>query len=75
MDKQIITDGTNSIYISKQTALKIELHINKLINRNYWLEIGDSLYNFHAKNVNTTIVVNKTQFNILNDCIIKLNKL
>ena len=75
MDKQIITDGTSSMYISKQTALKIELHINKLINRDYWLEIGDSLYNFHAKNIKTTIVVNKTQFNILNDCIIKLNKL
>jgi hypothetical protein len=48
MDKLTIQNGNKMLHINKSQALKIELKINLLINKNHWREIGDILYNFHA---------------------------
>ena len=52
----------NILQIRKQDALKIELTINLLPDIDYWKDIGDKLYNFHAKNQIENINVNKKQF-------------
>ncbi len=73
MDKQIITNGISSIKISKQDALKLELEINLYINKDFWVDIGDKLYDFHAKDINHTIIVENIKFITILQTLKKLN--
>ncbi len=61
MSKQIITNGIDTFSITKDEALKLELKINLLKNKDYWREIGDKLYDFHAKDINNNIDVTNEQ--------------
>ena len=61
MSKQIITNGIDTFSITKDEALKLELKINLLKNKDYWREIGDELYDFHAKDINNNIDVTNEQ--------------
>tara|TARA_B110000008_G_scaffold248555_1_gene260693 strand:- start:174 stop:389 length:216 start_codon:yes stop_codon:yes gene_type:complete len=65
MEKQTITNGIDLITITKDDALKLELKINLYENKDYWREIGDKLYDFHAKNINTNINVTNDQNKIM----------
>lgn len=65
MEKQTITNGIDLITITKDDALKLELKINLYENKDYWREIGNKLYNFHAKNINTNINVTNDQNKIM----------
>ena len=65
MEKQIITNSITSVKISKQDALKLELEINLYINKDFWTDIGDKLYDFHTKDINlpfkwSTVMVNQS---------------
>lgn len=61
MQKQIISNGDVVININKTQALKLELEINLFINKEYWIKIGDKLYDFHTKDINDTIIVDNSQ--------------
>ena len=65
MNNLIITNGINLININKDDALKLELKINLYENKDYWREIGDKLYDFHAKNINNDIYVTNEQNRII----------
>tara|TARA_Y100000591_G_C21828163_1_gene697921 strand:- start:1504 stop:1743 length:240 start_codon:yes stop_codon:yes gene_type:complete len=73
MDMQIITNSVSSIKISKQDALKLELEINLYNNKDFWIEIGDQLYNFHSKNINLPIMVENIKFVSILEVLKKLN--
>lgn len=73
MDKQIITNSISSVKISKQDALKLELEINLYNNKDFWIEIGDKLYDFHAKDINLPIVVENIKFITILNILKKLN--
>lgn len=61
MLKQIISNGDVVINLNRAQALKLELEINHFIDKEYWIKIGDKLYNFHAKDINDTIIVDNNQ--------------
>ena len=61
MLKQIISNGDVVININKKEALKLELEINHFIDKQYWIKIGDKLYDFHTKDINDTIIVDNSQ--------------
>ena len=61
MLKQIISNGDVVINLTKSQALKLELEINLFIDKEYWIKIGDKLYDFHTKDINDTIIVNNNQ--------------
>ena len=61
MLKQIISNGDVVININKKEALKLELEVNHFIDKQYWTKIGDKLYDFHAKDINDTIIVDNSQ--------------
>lgn len=65
MSKQTIINGVDTFTITKDDALKLELKINLLKNKDYWREIGDKLYDFHAKNINNDIDVTNEQNRIM----------
>jgi hypothetical protein len=65
MSKQTIINGVDTFSITKDDALKLELKINLLKNKDYWREIGDKLYDFHAKNINNDIDVTNEQNRIM----------
>lgn len=69
MDKLTIQNGNKMLHINKSQALKIELRINLLINKNHWRVLGDVLYNFHAlnKKPNTTLQITNEQFNVVQE--------
>lgn len=73
MDKQIITNSISSIKILKQDALKLELEINLYNNKDFWIEIGDKLYDFHSRDINTPIVVENIKFKSILEVLKKLN--
>ena len=73
MEKQIITNSITSVKISKQGALKLELEINLYINKDFWTDIGDKLYDFHAKDINLPIVVENIKFITILQILKKLN--
>ena len=73
MEKQIITNSITSVKISKQDALKLELEINLYINKDFWTDIGDKLYDFHAKDINLPIVVENIKFITILQILKKLN--
>lgn len=69
MDKLILENENKTLHINKGQALKIELRINLLLNKNHWRELGDILYNFHAlnKKPNTTPQITNEQFNVVQE--------
>ena len=73
MEKQIITNSISSIKISKQNALKLELEINLYKNKDFWVDIGDKLYDFHSKDINLPIVVENIKFITILQILKKLN--
>ena len=73
MEKQIITNSISSVKISKQDALKLELEINLYTNKNFWVDIGDKLYDFHSKDINLPIVVENIKFITILNILKKLN--
>ena len=73
MEKQIITNSITSVKISKQDALKLELEINLYINKDFWTDIGDKLYDFHAKDINLPMVVENIKFLTILKILKKLN--
>ena len=73
MEKQVITNSITSVKISKQDALKLELEINLYINKDFWADIGDKLYDFHAKDINLPIVVENIKFITILQILKKLN--
>ena len=73
MEKQIITNSISSIKISKQDALKLELEINLYKNKDFWVDIGDKLYDFHSKDINLPIVVENIKFITILQILKKLN--
>ena len=73
MEKQIITNSICSVKLSKQDALKLELEINLYINKEFWTDIGDKLYDFHAKDINLPIVVENIKFITILQILKKLN--
>ena len=73
MEKQIITNSITSVKISKQDALKLELEINLYKNKDFWTDIGDKLYDFHAKDINLPIVVENIKFLTILEILKKLN--
>ena len=73
MEKQIITNSITSVKISKQDALKLELEINLYKNKDFWVDIGDKLYDFHSKDINLPIVVENIKFLTILQILKKLN--
>lgn len=73
MEKQIITNSITSVKISKQDALKLELEINLYKNKDFWVDIGDKLYDFHSKDINLPIVVENIKFLTILEILKKLN--
>jgi hypothetical protein len=73
MEKQIITNSITSVKISKQDALKLELEINLYKNKDFWVDIGDKLYDFHSKDINLPIVVENIKFITILQILKKLN--
>ena len=73
MEKQIITNSITSVKISKQDALKLELEINLYKNKDFWVDIGDKLYDFHSKDINLPIVVENIKFLKILKILKKLN--
>lgn len=71
LEKLRITSNTNRIYITKDEALKIELKINLLEDKNYWRELGDKLYNFHAQDIFSEVEITEKQFNFIKVCLSK----
>jgi hypothetical protein len=69
LEKLRITSNTNRVYITKEEALKIELKINLLEDKNYWRELGDKLYNFHAQNIFSQVEIPEKQFNFIKACL------
>ena len=69
MDRITLQYQNKTLSINKRQAEKIELRINLMLNKNYWLKLGDILYNFHALNkVPRTPIQNKEdQINILQE--------
>jgi hypothetical protein len=65
MEKQTITDGTVTHSITKDEALKLELKINLLKDKQYWKVIGDKLYDFHSKDINNNINVTNDQHMVM----------
>jgi len=65
----IIKHANNQIKISKAQALKLELAINLLPNKKYWIELGDLLYNFHSKDKcnDIPIEISEKKFNIIKE--------
>ena len=59
--------------ISKDEALKLELKINLLKNKDFWVDIGDKLYDFHSKDINLPIVVENIKFITILQILKKLN--
>lgn len=62
---QTITNGMDTCSITKDEALNLELKINLLKNKDYWREIGNKLYDFHAKNINNNINVTNDQNKVM----------
>ena len=73
MDKQIISNGIGKIRLTKDQALKLELEINLYNNKDFWIEIGDKLYDFHSRDINTPIVVENIKFKSILEVLKKLN--
>jgi len=73
MEKQKITNGISEIEITKDEALKLELEINLHNNRNFWIDVGDQLYEFHSKNINLPIQVDNIKFKSIEAVLKKLN--
>ena len=73
MEKQIISNGISQIKLNKSQALKLELEINLFINKDFWVDIGDHLYNFHAKDINVSISVENIKFLTILQILKKLN--
>lgn len=73
MDKQIISNGVVKIRLTKDQALKLELEINLHNNKDFWIEIGDQLYDFHSKDINLPIVVENIKFKSILEVLKKLN--
>lgn len=62
MNKQIISNGISKITLTKDQTLKLELEINLYDNKDFWIEIGDQLYDFHSKDINLPIMVENIKF-------------
>ena len=73
MNKQIISNGISKIILTKDQALKLELEINLYNNKDFWIEIGDQLYNFHSKDINLPIMVENIKFVSILEVLKKLN--
>ena len=73
MDKQIISNGISKVTLTKDQALKLELEINLYDNKDFWIEIGDQLYNFHSKDINLPIMVENIKFVSILEVLKKLN--
>ena len=73
MDKQIISNGIGKITLTKDQSLKLELEINLYDNKDFWIEIGDKLYDFHSKNINVPIMVENIKFVSILEILKKLN--
>tara|TARA_B100000282_G_C31603491_1_gene431241 strand:+ start:216 stop:455 length:240 start_codon:yes stop_codon:yes gene_type:complete len=73
MDKQIISNGIGKIILTKDQALKLELEINLYNNKDFWIEIGDQLYNFHSRDINLPIMVENIKFKSILEVLKKLN--
>ena len=73
MVKQIITNGISEIQLTKDEALKLELEINLYNNRNFWIDVGDQLYEFHSQNINLPIQVDNIKFKSIEAVLKKLN--
>lgn len=58
-------EKVETMSITKDEALKLELEINYFKNREEWMPIGDKLYEFHSQNKNNLIVVLPEQMKIL----------
>ena len=69
LEKLRITSNTKRIYITKKEALKVELNINVLEDKNYWRELGDKLYNFHAQDIFSEVEIPEKQFNYIKACL------
>lgn len=69
MDKLTFQNENKILHINKSQALKLELRINLLLNKNHWRELGDILYNFHAlnKKPNTPLQITNEKFNVLQE--------
>ena len=73
MEKQVITNGICEIELTKDEALKLELEINLYNNRNFWIDVGDQLYEFHSQNINLPIQVDNIKFKSIEAVLKKLN--
>jgi hypothetical protein len=69
LEKLRISSNTHRLYITKKEALKIELNINVLEDKNYWRELGDKLYNFHAQDIFSEVEIPEKQFNFIKACL------
>lgn len=69
MSKLTIQNENRTLHINKNQALKLELRINLLLNKNHWRKLGDVLYNFHVfnKTPNTPLQINDEKFNIIQE--------
>jgi hypothetical protein len=69
MDKLTLQNENKILHINKSQALKLELRINLLLNKNHWIELGDVLYNFHALNKKppTPLQINNEKFNVIRE--------
>lgn len=52
-----IQHGEDEMKLNKKEALKMELALNLISNKKKWIKIGDSLYDFHARNKECLIKV------------------
>lgn len=69
MDKLTLQNENKTLHINKSQALKLELRINLLLNKNHWRELGDVLYNFHAlnKQPNKPLHITNEKFNVIQE--------
>jgi hypothetical protein len=65
LEKLRIVSESHRLYVDRQQALKIELAINLLEDREKWVGLGDKLYNFHANNIFTHVEIPLDQFNYI----------
>ena len=60
--KQKIIFNNDYFLLRKHEALKIELAINLLPDKEYWKEIGDQLYKYHTDGTSNDLEVNHKQY-------------
>ena len=69
MEKLTLQNENKTLHINKSQALKLELRINLLLNKNHWRDLGDVLYNFHAlnKQPNKSFQITNEKFDVIQE--------